>query len=216
MNIGRCRRSSSARRTSARPITRPGRAVEETTMSACGRCAAQRLEPDHRGRQALGDPLGAARAAVRDDHAADLLRVQVARRELDHLAGADQERRVPLEAREHAPRELDAGGGDRDRARADRGFRAHALGDGEGGLEQAIEQRAGRARLLRRAVGVLELAEDLRLAEDQRVEPGGDGERVAHGVRVPRCGTGSPPAPGCRRIRRRARRRAVRRLPPTQ
>ncbi len=90
---------------------------------------------------------------------------------------------MPLEPREHAPREADAGGGDRDRARADRGLGAHPLGDGEGGLEQAVQQRTGRARLLRRAVRVLELSEDLRLAEDQRVEPGGDRERVTHGVR---------------------------------
>ena len=40
------------------------------------------------------------------------------------------------------------------------------------------------ARLLRRAVGILELAEDLRLAEDHRIEPGGDGIRVPHGIRV--------------------------------
>ena len=101
----------------------------------------ERVEADHRGGQAFGDALGAARAAVRDDQAADPLRVQVARGELDHLAGADQERGVPLEAREHAPREPDAGRGDRDRARADRGLGAHALGDRERGLEQPVELR---------------------------------------------------------------------------
>ena len=42
-----------------------------------------------------------------------------------------------------------------------------------------------RARLLRRAIGILELAEDLRLAEDHRVEPRGDGVRVAHCLRTP-------------------------------
>ena len=31
-------------------------------------------------------------------------------------------------------------------------------------------------------VGLLHLAEDLRLADDQRVEPGGDAEQVARGV----------------------------------
>ena len=143
----------------------------------------ERLEADHRGGQTFGDALGAVGAAVRDDEAADLLRVQVARRELDHLAGADEERSVPFEAREHAPREPDSRGGDRDRVRADRGLRPHPLGHREGGLEQPVQQRAGRACLLRGAVRVLELAEDLRLAEDQRVEPGGDGERVAHRVR---------------------------------
>ena len=70
--------------------------------------------------------------------------MQVPGRELDHLAGADQERRVPLESREHAARELDAGRGDGHRACADRRFRANALGDGEARLEQAIELRCPR------------------------------------------------------------------------
>ena len=145
--------------------------------------AGERVEADHRRGQALGDALGAARAAVGDDQAADALGVQVTRAELDHLARADQQRRVAVEAREHAPREPDAGRGDRNGGCPDRGLGANALRDRKRGLEQAVELAARGARLPGGAVGVLELPEDLRLAEDQRVEPGSNRERMAHGVR---------------------------------
>jgi len=115
---------------------------------------------------------------------ADLLRVQVPGGEFDHVAGADQERRVTLEVAEDTARELDAGGCDRHRARADGGLAADLLGDGEGRLEQPVEQRTRRARLLRRAVGVLQLAEDLGLAEDQRIESGSDREDVPDRIRL--------------------------------
>jgi hypothetical protein len=65
------------------------------------------------------------------------------------------------------------------------GLGPHALGDRECRLEQAIEQRPGRAGVLCRAVGILELAEDLRLAEHHRVESRRDRERMRHGRAVP-------------------------------
>ena len=183
-----------------------------------------RVEQDRGRLQALGDALRAIEAAVGDDHAADLLRVQVPRGELDHVAGADQERRVALEAAEDAARELDAGGCDRDRARADGGLAADLLGDGERRLEQPVQQRARGARLLRRAVGVLQLAEDLGLAEDQRIESGSDredvpdrirlldavqaiGQRAAASGRLPRA---SRPAARCRRCPQRRSRSGCR------
>ena len=61
MNIGRCRRSSSARRTSASAITWPGRAVEDDDDVGLRQVRGQRVERDHRGREALGDALGAVR-----------------------------------------------------------------------------------------------------------------------------------------------------------
>ncbi len=106
----------------------------------------ERVEPDRGGLETLCDSLGTACAPVRDDHAPDFLGMQVPGAELDHFAGADQERRMSLESREHAARELNAGGGDGHRTCADRRFRANALGDGKARLEQAIELRSCRAR----------------------------------------------------------------------
>jgi hypothetical protein len=51
-------------------------------------------------------------------------------------------------------------------------------------LEQAAEHRADAARCHRRAVGVLHLAEDLRLPEHHRVETARDAEQVAHDLAV--------------------------------
>ena len=49
-------------------------------------------------------------------------------------------------------------------------------------LEQPVQHRSGRAGFLRDAVGVLQLAEDLRLAEHHRIEAGRDRERVRDGL----------------------------------
>ncbi len=52
-------------------------------------------------------------------------------------------------------------------------------------LEAGAEHRARGAVLDGGLVRLLGLAEDLRLAHDQRIEAGGDAEQVAHGGRVP-------------------------------
>ena len=61
---------------------------------------------------------------------------------------------------------------------------ANALGDGEGLLEQAVERIAQAARVARRLPGFLDLAEDLRLAEDHRIQPGGHAEQMPNGAAV--------------------------------
>ena len=77
---------------------------------------------------------------------------------------------------------------------------------------------AGVARV---APGLLHLAEDLRLAQHQRVQPGGDAEQVAHGVGVvvpvqvgmqvvAGVAAGRPASRPARRGRRRRRRRTAR------
>src|SRR5690606_37909060 len=70
------------------------------------------------------------------------------------------------------------------RAVADAGFGARALGGDEGALEQAVELRAQRAGAARGGPGMLDLAEDLRLAQYQRVQAGRDPEQVPHRVAV--------------------------------
>jgi hypothetical protein len=70
--------------------------------------------------------------------------------------------------------------------RADLRFGPHALGDRERSLEQPVQQRTCRAGVLCRAISLLELAQDLRLANHHRVEPGGDGERMSDRARIPK------------------------------
>ena len=89
-----------------------------------------------------------------------------------------------LEVAEDLARERDGGEADRHRARAEAGLGPHALADGERRVEQAVEDRPRRLRVGRDGVRFLHLAEDLRLADDERVEAGGDAEQMARDVEV--------------------------------
>ena len=64
--------------------------------------------------------------------------------------------------------------------------RAHTLGDAQRVMDELVQDAAGRPGLDRERVGVAHLPENLRLADDHRVERGGDAEDVADGglVRV--------------------------------
>ncbi len=84
-----------------------------------------------------------------------------------------------VELAEYLFRQINRREGDRHRVSPDLGIGAHALGDAERMLEQAVENRVDRFAAARLVVGFLELAEDLRFADDHRIEPGGDAEQVA-------------------------------------
>ena len=85
---------------------------------------------------------------------------------------------------EEAVGEFDAGGGNGDVVGADGGAVADLFGDGETLLEEAFEDAADGARLPGEAVGLLDLPEDLRFAEDEGVEAAGDAVDVADGLAV--------------------------------
>ena len=105
--------------------------------------------------------------------AAEVLRGQRA-----DFAGADDEHAAALEPSENLPGERDGGKADRHRALAERGFRADPLADAERPVERLAQQRAGAVPLGGRLERILHLPEDLRLADDERVEPGGDAEQM--------------------------------------
>ena len=86
------------------------------------------------------------------------------------------------EVAEDLARQFDRRIADRDRALAEAGFGAHPLADGERRVEQAMGHGAGELQVARRRVGALHLAENLRLADDQRVEAAGDAKEVARRV----------------------------------
>ena len=92
-----------------------------------------------------------------------------------------KQRGALLETGEHGVGHRHRRGGDRHRVGTDVRLGPHALGHRERRLEQAVEHRSGAAGLLRRAIGILELAQDLRLAEHHRVETGRDGKGVRDG-----------------------------------
>src|SRR5690606_39024130 len=136
---------------------------------------------------AAGQVLGVGEGAVGDQQPLHLRLGEVPRDQFDGLAGADQEHGGIVRSGEAVQRQAHGGGGDRHRVDADPGVGARTLGRGEGLLEQAVELAAQGAGAARRGPGLLHLAEDLRFAQHQRVEAGGDPEQVADrlGVLVP-------------------------------
>ena len=120
MNIGRRRRARSARSTSPLPRIGSDEAVHDTTMSYSCSCSAQRAAARSRcAVEAVREALGALERAVGDRDARRRLRGEVRGAQLDHLAGADEQHALVLEAREDARRELHRGGGHRHAGRAD-------------------------------------------------------------------------------------------------
>ncbi len=109
--------------------------------------------------------------------------LQIAERFFAHLAGADHQHLLVVEALEDLGGEVahrDAGNAHA--ALVQRGFGGHALGHAHGGLKNAVRQRAGTVAALGHFVGLFDLGEDLRLAHDHAVEAGGDHEQVPHGI----------------------------------
>ena len=94
-------------------------------------------------------------------------------------SGADQQRAASGHREVPAFDEVEADGGDRASGRAEIGLAADGLAGGQGRVEQPA-QRRGRVR-----VGggerVADLAEDLVLADDHRVQPGGHLQQVLDG-----------------------------------
>ncbi len=102
--------------------------------------------------------------------------------EFAHLAGADDDEPFFREVLEDLLREARGHRRYRDVLLAERGRGVDALRDGEGLLEQPVEDAARGARGLGGEVGVLHLPDDLRLAEDHGVQARRHAEEVADRV----------------------------------
>ncbi|SOZ14370.1 hypothetical protein CBM2609_A170033 [Cupriavidus taiwanensis] len=147
---------------------------------------AQVRQADRVGGQALaaellGQLLAALHSAVGHHDLARLLRGKVGGAQFDHLARANKQHALGRDAFEDPLRQPHRGRGHRHRMRADLGLAAHFLGHREGPLEQLVQVRAERAGFAGGAHRVLELAQDLGLAQHHRIEPAGHAEGVPHG-----------------------------------
>jgi hypothetical protein len=91
--------------------------------------------------------------------------IQVAAGQFYGLAGANQQGRALAQVGEDALGEIDRDRRNRQRVGADLGLGADALGSGEGMREQARQQMADRLLLLRNLERLLDLTQDLRLAQ---------------------------------------------------
>jgi len=133
-----------------------------------------------------GDLAGELRCAlvgaVGDEDGGCALLDEVARGQIGHLARADDEDGLALQAAEDLAREVDGDGCDGDGRAADLGLGADALCDPEGALEERIERGGDGPDLARDGVGLLDLAEDLGFADDHGIERAGDAEEMADGL----------------------------------
>ena len=122
--------------------------------------------------------------AVGDVNLAGSVGHQMARRQFAHLACSDQVDALALQVAEDLLRQIDGHRGDRYGGRGDRGLGADPLGDGERPGQQRIELRVDRSHGARRGVRLLHLAQDLRLADDHRVQAGGHAKHVPHRIAI--------------------------------
>ena len=180
----------------------------------------QHVALDERGRHFVegdGAPADAMRELFTSRHGAvgddDLEHAGARQRErhaLTHLARAQHEHAPVVERAETAVRQRHRRRRHRHRVPADRGLGAGALAHFDRVAERARQQRPARFLALGRLPCLAHLAEDLALADDHRVEPGGDAEEVRdRGVVV----VGVDAGRRTRRDRRRRRRRGSRARP---
>ena len=133
---------------------------------------------------------GALVGAVGDEDVGRARAAQVAGGQFGHLARAHDHDRAVVERAEDLARQLDGSVADGDGHLADAGIGADAFGDAECAGEQAFQPSADGPGVLGGGVGVLELAEDLRLADHHGIEarrPRGRGDGWPRGLRAGKC-----------------------------
>ncbi len=126
--------------------------------------------------------LGALDPVVRDEDLLGSALEEARGRERAHLARADQEDPLAGERPDGALGQRRGGGRNRGGQRPHPGLVADALARVERQLERARQHRPGRVGLRGELVRLAHLAEDLRLAGKQRIEPRGDAEEVERRV----------------------------------
>ena len=119
---------------------------------------------------------------ARNRNLLDVLRLQMDSRQLCHLPGAEDQDRPPLQVSENLFGECNRRIADRDGTFAESRLGPHPLADGERRVKQPVGERGGELPVARHCVGGLDLSKDLRLADDQRIESGGNAKEMAGGV----------------------------------
>ena len=140
-------------------------------------------EADGSAAGALGQRDGGVPGAV-GDHEVGARLGEAEGHGLAHVAGAEHEGGAAAEPAEAVGRHGDGGLGDRGDVAADGGVGAGALAGLERVAEEEVEGGAGGALLAGALPRLLDLPEDLALAEHGRVEAGGHREEVRDGRRV--------------------------------
>ena len=170
--------TSSCRMTSARGAGAADHDVGGGQLARAAPRAAAARPPS-----AAASSLGLFERAAAEDGGPRAAADQRSRGQLAHLARAHQQDVLVLQLAEDLARQLDRHVRDGHRVVADAGLRARPLGRGQRPVAQRVQGAAQRARLLRGVVGLLHLAQDLRLAHHHGLEAGRDAERVPDRLR---------------------------------
>src|SRR5438270_940798 len=159
-------------------VLRPRRADDDVGL---GGGLFERVELDGLAAELNGQFLRGLVCAVGDEDARCARAREVLRGEFGHRARADHEDGRSLERPENLSAQLDRREADGDGGGGDAGLVADALGDVQRVVDELVQNAPGGAGLDGDGVGVAHLSEHLRLADDERVERGGNAEDVAHG-----------------------------------
>src|SRR5438445_7143894 len=129
------------------------------------------LEIDRLTAEALRKLLCAVVRAVGYEDLLDSRIVEMLSGQLADLAGAQKKRAQAAHFAEDLPRQLHRGVWNRDGVLTDAGIRTHLLGNMHRLFEEPLQQRIERTRSLCCQKRGANLAADLRLADDHRIEP---------------------------------------------
>jgi len=127
---------------------------------------------------------GALMSTVGDEDGSCALLDEMPRGQIGHLARAYDKHCLSSQATEDLTCHFDGDRGDGDGRAADLGLGADTLGYGEGTLQQRLQRRGDSADLVRDGIGLLDLAEDLRLADYHGVQRAGDAEEMTDRLAV--------------------------------
>ena len=164
----------------------PTAPVHATNRSACGSSAASASSVPARAGVPCSTVISASRRALASVRLSTTTSATSARRRCAAASPPIAPAPTITARRPASPpsaqRGVGEGLGDDGGARGvDAGVGVHPLADAQRLLGELVQHAPDRARARRRGVGVAELAEDLRLADDHRVEPRRHREQVLHG-----------------------------------
>ena len=138
------------------------------------------FERHHLGTKFGRQGLGTLQGAVGHHHLGDVLLAQMTGHQFNGFTSTDQQHLGLGEIGEDPPTQTDGGKGHRHGTGANLGIGAHPFGHRERFLEQPLQRPLHRLRLLGMGIGLLDLPQDLRLPQHQRVEPARHPHQVAH------------------------------------
>jgi hypothetical protein len=108
---------------------------------------------------------------------------QAAGGQLTHLSRTHEQHSFAVQGAEDFARQIHGDGSDGNRRNADAGLVSDLARDGKSPLQQRIEIAVHPTHRARNGIGFFHLAENLRLAHDQRVQTGGNAKDMPHHFR---------------------------------